>query len=457
MKHQHNRRDFLKNVLGVGAGAALGMPMLTTSAYANAFVDTSGYKALVAINLAGGNDGTNTVVPLANGDWQAYHDLRPGIALSQSELKGITPQGMVADAYGLHPSLDKVQTLFAEQKAAIVANVGTLIDGNGNIGTPPKRASHNNQSRYWQGEDPTKSATEKLGWVGRLLDNEALLGNSAYSVDGKNIWQTGKQGSSTPYIMNEEGPIEFLQHADSSLMNAFDTIAGQADRQNNRLMREINRYRNASRDNAAFVRGEIYSSSVNTQIDTLTIALPQTALGQRLEVVLRSLLAHNGLGSSRNTFYVKQGGYDTHNNQLTRHTNLLKELNDALFAFQRGLEQYGLQDQVTTFTMSEFGRTTTANATGTDHGWGGHQFILGGAVNGGSIYGQMPEMDLSSDDLVGDRGVLKPSTSVEEFAGTLMSWFGVSDENMAQVVPHIDQFRSVDDPSSYNLGFMQTV
>ena len=192
---------------------------------------------------------------------------------------------------------------------------------------------------------------------------------------------------------------------------------------------------------------DVVANAINS-VDEPTISYPETPLAEQLKMVATLASAQQLLSQPRQVFYVSMGGFDTHDNQITDQPMLLQNLSTALFAFNADLQARGLADKITAFTMSDFGRTLTSNGDGTDHGWGGHQMIMGAAVKGGDIYGAMPEdFTLDSADDYGD-GRIIPTTSVEQYAATLAKWFGLSVNEINAVFPNLSRFDNSD------LGFM---
>lgn len=474
MTNSKSRRQFLKQTISLGGGVLLMGSPLANSFASSTTLSSQGYKALICLDLNGGNDGTNTIVPLSETEYTAYKGLRDNLAIAKSKLLAINHQsflssdGVTEVTYGLHPSLTALQALFNQGNAAVLANVGTKINEFGVVGTPPKRASHSNQRQLWQGLDPKNMAVNKQGWMGRIGDLDRF-NHTMSSVSGKNLWQTGEM--SVPYVMSEQGPIGFNEHADSAMESLMDELAGDAMASEHVLTSEY-----AVSDQAAEIMSQtmvdtLNSDDINGKVNSLVKAYPEkfdpekenpeltrpfpnTKLGQGFETILRNILAHEALGMQRQSFYIGRGGFDFHANHLERQASLLKEVNDAVEAFQSALEQLSITDypnlvnQVTTFTSSDFGRTTTGNGTGTAHGWGNHHFIIGGAVNGQHIYGTMPEMKLGGQGMLDNKGILEPSTAMEQYAATLARWFGVQG-SLNTVFPYLDQF------AVHDLGFMQ--
>jgi uncharacterized protein (DUF1501 family) len=471
MKHHNDdgsRRAFLQQV---GAWSAL---LAAGQAQAQS---TSGYKALVCIYLAGGNDAYNTVLATDEASWASYNLargqgdspialLKAGTPADAGKLKGspaylggvlpispATPQA--GRSFALHPSLKDVQSLFNSKRLAVVANVGPMVAslskdaylaGSSNI--PPKLYSHNDQQSAWQGGVGQGAV---IGWGGRLVDaatsNASGLFN-AVSIAGNAQWLAGTSGR--PYHLGASGPIkmaanggfpsavnEALKRISSNGLVGANATGQPRDKHlmgielGSAGMRSISAESTVSSALASYPASQIGGADA-LKLTNLWGNSETNALAAQLQMVARMMAASQAkLGVSRQVFFVQLGGFDTHDNQNLRHADLLLRLNHALKYFDAALSTLGLQDKVTTFTSSEFGRTFTSNGDGTDHGWGGHHFVMGGAVKGGDIYGNFPTYGTrnSSDNRFSGsnqqlhNGVLLPELSVDQMGATLGRWF----------------------------------
>ncbi|MBI5693051.1 MAG: DUF1501 domain-containing protein [Verrucomicrobia bacterium] len=409
------------------------------------------YKALVCLFLNGGNDATNLIIPSDVTSYAAYAKSRADLALAQSSLLPITPR-RYADgrAWGLHPAVPALRDLFVQGKLAVLANVGTLVrpttlaDYNAGKNLPPQLFSHSDQQLQWQSGVPDKPF--ETGWGGRLGDLLSALNSSndismCISIGGGQSFERGNTVSS--YIVGSFGvpPMDF----GPASPNHGTRIAA---------LRNILAGAPPNLLEAAF--GSISHDALNDS-DTLRAALqsapalkttfPGNDLAGQLAMVARLISVAPTLGLKRQIFFVELAGWDLHAAQITGHGPLLAELSGAMKAFYDATVELGVANQVTTFTASDFGRTYIPNAGGTDHGWGNHQLIMGGAVQGGEFYGTMPSLAVGANDDTG-RGRWIPSTSVDEYSATLARWFGVSDTNLPVVVPNLGRF------AKPNLGFM---
>lgn len=449
-----NRRQFLQHLLSLSAGSSFASPLFSAAQAATTTLPAD-FKALVCIMQLGGNDSANMIVPRSAAEYQTYSESRPTLALPVDDLLPITPQTANQGAFGLHAQLGDIQRLFTEQKAAVIANVGTLlaptskaaVDDN-SAALPPYLFSHSTQQNIWQSATPFESVVQS-GWAGRLIDQfttpAGRLIPPSLSISGSNYWQAGTRNGfyrlqpsgATPQYGISPGSHE--RHAFSQLLglsehnNVFTNIHGQAQRNAVRLGEAIN---DILLDLPSL--SEFGFDADDKLSGSLRIAAQMIIANQQL----------SDLQLPRMTFYVSQGGYDTHNDQLSEHTALYSSLNHSISAFITALEHYGLSDAVTTFTASDFGRTISANEDGTDHGWGGHHLVIGGAVKGGDIYGTMPDLALDGPDIV-KKGRLLPQFSTEQYAATLCKWFGVPETQLAAVLPMLVNFPETD------LGFMR--
>lgn len=454
-----SRRRFLARTAGFGALAAascferLGL----SGALAQAAGD---YKALVCVFLYGGNDANHMVVPCEPVEYGVYSAVRGpqgqgGLAIDIANLLRITPSSL-GKSYGLHPNLPEIQTLFNSGKVAVLANAGTLI---GPLTKPQYLAraapipdslfSHSDQQEQWQTAGP--SGLTNSGWGGRLAERLASLNDPA----------------SMPFMLSLSGTPQFslgssnhamtLPTGGSFGLSGFGSSAASQARFNavNQILAldRGNRLVQATADVAA---GAIASSVTINQI-LGTNSTPAAAafnglnssIAQQLRQVAKLIEARSALKHRRQIFFVSMGGFDTHTNQLASLQTLYAQLSTALKAFYDVTVTLGVAQQVTAFTLSDFSRTLQpASGGGTDHAWGGHHLIIGGAVRGGDFYGRFPSLALGGPDDVSDEGRLLPSTSVDQYAATLASWFGASNADLGLIFPNLSRF------ATPNLGFL---
>ncbi len=447
-----SRRGFLKHSACAALGAASASSLLGDfSRVAAATPQSTDYKALVCVFLFGGNDGDNTLIPYSQSAYNAYAAARSVIALPRASLLPITPATRDGRDYAFHPSVPEMQSLFAQKKMAVVANVGPLIVPvtrqqflDESVPLPPQLFSHNDQQVHWQTSLPGEAP--KTGWGGRLADAlNALNTNTQISMSvslaGSNVYQIGSQVF--PYMVSGEGTIK-LWYYNEAWGNPGTTVTKAALEANyNNLFEKT--YRDTFK--RAIDNERRLSAALDKAPVIKTVFPDKNELAKQLKMIARLISVHSDLGLRRQIFFCSIDGFDTHGEQLTTQAGLLTELSQALSAFQQVTEELGVANQVTTFTNSDFGRTYKSNGKGSDHGWGNHHFVMGGAVKGGDIYGQIPVQRIEGPDDSGD-GRWIPKISVDEYSATLAQWFGVSGSSLTDVFPNIGRF------AKPNLGFM---
>jgi uncharacterized protein (DUF1501 family) len=343
-----------------------------------------------------------------------------------------------------------LQGLFNQGKLAVLANVGTLVrpttlaDYKAGNNLPPQLFSHSDQPLQWQSSLPDRPF--ETGWGGRMADIVKAFNSSndvsmSISLAGANAFQRGETTAS--FAVTGAG-ITSMRYAPSS-----PNIGAQVGAVRNIMTSAPSNLLEAAFGSTtleAMNDSETLSTVLRT-VAPLATVFPGTGTGSALAMIAKLISASQPLGLKRQIFFLTLGGWDLHAAQVTGHGPLLAELSGALKAFYDATVELGVANQVTTFTASDFGRTYIPNAGGTDHGWGNHQLIMGGAVQGGDIYGRMPSLTVNADDDTG-RGRWIPSTSVDEYSATLATWFGVSASNLPVVLPNIGRF------ATPNLGFM---
>lgn len=446
-----SRRAFLQRAgwLTAISGSPLVASLATMASSAAAA--TSDHKALVCVFLNGGNDQSNTVVPVSNAEYAAYQAARPAVALAQSSLLSLSPVGHAGPTLGLHPSLGGLKQLFDAGDCALLANVGTLArpitktqwnNGDPSTDVPLQLFSHADQQGHWQ--TGTADRRGQTGWLGRAGDILAPAFNAGspvsvcFSIAGNNLMQAGAQ--TVQYQLTAQGTVRLAgQDGFSGSLRAGTVMKRLVTEPRTNLL---------ERTWTATTRRAIESeAAVRAAIDVVNpaTAFPSSGLAQQLKMVARLIGARAALGQRRQIFFVSAGGYDFHDNLLVDQAARLQQLGDALKAFHDATVELGVADNVTTFTASDFGRTLLSNGRGADHGWGAHHFIVGGAVRGNRVYGQWPTVALGGPEDAG-QGRLIPTTAVDQYAATLARWFGASD--LDAIVPNIGRFASSD------LGFL---
>mgnify|MGYP001563122620 CR=1 FL=1 len=451
-----NRREFLRTSAAAGAAAALGHYPGLAYSQAAPFND---YKALVCVFLFGGNDAYNMLVPRSDGEYNVYAASRQNMAVAQQDLLPINPVTPDGADYGLHPSMGGIQTLFEQGTAAFVTNVGPLVEPitkadffNRSVQLPPQLFSHNDQQDQWhslKGID-----TSNTGWAGRMADlirdnvvDQQLATN--LSLFGSSLFQSAD--NTTAYVMGNTGPQAFTGFARPEDLNDPNLTAEERAliqvfiEQRSAFERIIGAQYDTvyAREFAAIQQRAVATVDlVNDALElapTLTTPFPASQLGDQLQTVARMIAVRDELQMERQIFFVAAGGFDTHDDQVQLQPGLLGGISDAIKAFQDSMIEIGTSDNVTTFTSSDFGRTLTSNGDGTDHGWGGHSLVLGGAVAGRDLYGIYPDLALDSNDDVGG-GRMIPTTSADQYAATLARWFGIDEIDIPSVAPNIGNF-----------------
>jgi uncharacterized protein (DUF1501 family) len=444
-----SRRDFLR--LGLTASALGALLSLKAVGIASAATPPNDYRALVCVHLYGGNDGFNMLVPRDNENYGIYQQSRQVLALPQGSLLPIQPKTSDGRQYGLHPSLPDVQQLFNSGSLALVANLGTLLapttvdDYNAGLNLPPQLFSHADQVNEWMSGKPESS--ELIGWGGRIgeilqPDNMSNGLNVNISIDGNNLFQTGP--SSLPYSIGTNGVAAFQSIGAGQSQTrsaAFNSLLSQAGASAHLFEQQGS----ASITQALDLTQLLSTALANAQ--PITTAFPGSYLGAELSMVAQLIATRAPLGASRQIFFVSQGGYDTHDGQLAQQGDNFSDLSACFGAFYRAMVELGVAKSVTLFTTSDFGRTLSTNNDGTDHGWGSTHMVMGGAVNGGDIYGTFPDLHLGSANDA-EAGRFIPTTSTYQYDATLATWMGVSNADISTMFPNLSNFNTP------NLGFM---
>lgn len=473
-----NRRHFLAHSSAAGALSFSGTTGLLSALGAGKAhaADTSGYKALVCLFFFGGQDGHDTVLPydqsnynsLANyrsGIFREYEGLAGGSTRERDRLLQLTPDNQSqfdGREFALPEELAPLKSLFDSKKAAIVGNVGPLLEPidadefeTGAKPSPAKLFSHNDQQSTWMSSAPEG---EIFGWGGRFADFAAASATgqeslfTAISTFGNSVFLAGQ--NSPQFNLDPTGPqqVNGLKNFDMGLLVTAKDSARAAQ-----LLEE--QYRNlglsntnlferdiATINNRAFTSNEQIADALRGGLPIGTV-FPQSFVGTQLKTIAETINVRSALNMSRQIFFVGMGGFDTHDNQAADLSGHQSDYASSIAAFYNAMIELGLENNVTLFTASDFGRALIENGNGTDHGWGSHHFVVGGAVNGGNIYGDIPPYDIGHD-LDSGNGRLIPSVAVEQYAATLGRWFGLSEAEIMEALPVLSQFADPD------LGFM---
>ncbi|MEM8858076.1 MAG: DUF1501 domain-containing protein [Chloroflexota bacterium] len=451
----------LLNLRMTNTMAAEGLPSIRSKSADN-LANSDDYKALVCIFLAGGNDSFNMLVPRGNSEYDEYQTIRADLALPQGDLIPLNQLDGDGREYGVHPAMPEVAKLFNDGDLAFVANVGTLIEPVTKATIEDETArlplglySHSDQIMHWQTSVPDKRTG--FGWGGRtadliqsLNDNDTISMN--ISLAGTNLFQTGKtltEYSIVPW--QENGAIQIYGHDDDwtpmhALRNA--AIESMLDLEYQNLFDQT--FTNTTK--SAMEGSALFASAIQN-VEPFTTEFPDNDISNQLKMVARTIAANKELGFRRQTFFVLLGGWDHHDEVLNNQMEMLSLVSKAMSDFQSAMQEIGLEDNVTTFTASDFGRTLTSNGQGSDHAWGGNHMVMGGAVRGQRIYGEYPQL-YEDNPLDTGRGRLIPTTSCDEYFAELAMWFGVDKSELSTVFPNIGRFYDTNS-SSKPIGFFE--
>jgi uncharacterized protein (DUF1501 family) len=468
------RRKFLQKMALLAGGSALltqqGKLQMINNVMAatTASADVQDYKSLVCIFLLGANDGINMFVPMQAGAYSDYQSLRQTVAIRSSDLLPVKPVNGVL-SYGFHPAMPATRRLYNQDRIALISNVGNLVEPlnkqqylDQSIVVPPALFSHSDQINFWQTSAPTRDVSDlelPTGWGGRLAD---LLAETNSNIDlphtiamkTQSLWQQAQE--TIQLTMNKEdglGKFTFLSEAASSGLRESRRVEAWKDilamQRTHALEQQVSGNIMQTRQRITAVKDALALS--DGMIDTLPH--PQSDLSKQLHMIARMIYAREQLGMKRQIFFVNAPNFDTHKNQLAEHSALLTNLDRGLNSFNQTMEEFANKgvaslDSVTTFTASEFGRTLGSNGDGTDHGWGNHHLVMGGAVTGGTVHGELPIIAAGSPDDIGN--AILPKYATDQYGATLAKWMGVSDPDLHTIFPNLGNF------PVKNLGFMNS-
>jgi uncharacterized protein (DUF1501 family) len=461
MKKITSRRKFIRQASCASIGltafysSILNLKAMSAASMFNStVVDCGGYKAIVCLLLSGGNDSFNMLIPRGNTEYNEYLTTRSAsIAVPQNEILPIDTNNQGGKLLGLHPSMVNMKSLYDSGKLAFISNIGTLVEPvinktdfyNGAYDTPLGLFSHADQVMHWQ----TSLANERsaVGWGGKMADLMASCNNNQtismnMSLAGSNVFQTGNntvEYSLDPYngsqgIMGYDAPdwiVEQMrkQGADNIIDATYQDM----------FKKSFIDVIKTSRDGH-----ELFETALGN-ISPFSTQFTDNYLSKSFEMVAKTIAARSELDMSRQVFFIEYGGWDHHDEVVTAQAEMLTEVDNALNEFNNALnelaatENSDINNNVTTFSISEFARTLTSNGNGTDHAWGGNVFVMGGPVNGGNVYGSYPSLELNGPLEIGG-GVIIPQLSADEYFAELALWFGVSESELATIFPNIGNF-----------------
>jgi uncharacterized protein (DUF1501 family) len=447
--HDLTRRSFLKRGALLSLSGALSPWSLQLSLLADAAAAETAsddYKALVCIFLNGGNDYANTIIPVDNTHYQQYTAVRTTLSIAQENLLNTQLSTSIPLADGLQfalaPELAPLKSIWENGHLAVQLNVGPLIVPTTitqyktkAVPLPPKLFSHNDQTSIWQSGMPEGAVSGWGGRIGDLLEsNNSKSTFTSISANRNAVFLSGQNISQYQISTSGAVPIKGIVNP------LFGSTACQAALKTLTTQSYPHLFAN---EYAQITRNSINSQAqINSSINAVQIATvfdTTNSLATQLQIVAKIIAAHSSLGTKRQVFMVSLDGFDNHDNLLQNHPILLGKLASAMKSFYDATVELGLEQNITTFTSSEFGRTLTVNTNGSDHGWGNHHFVMGGAVLGKKFYGKAPQLANGGNDDVG-QGRLLPTTSVDQYAATFARWMGVSDSNLETILPNIGNF-----------------
>ncbi|MBC7005138.1 DUF1501 domain-containing protein [Photobacterium sp. BZF1] len=424
-----SRRHFLKSSTALGALSAV--PGLSVSKQAVA--GEEGFKALVCIFLFGGNDAYNMVVPVDE-HYQTYRDARPTLAIEKHQLVDI---GISSEAggnrpqvrLGLHPAMESLQDIYRDNNATVIVNsgqlIGPIIGEDSPHSVPDFLMAHNLQQQMWQ--SGALNMEDKLGWAGRMVESVYMSHDLSpmMSLNGEQKWL--RNDVYEQMVMTGGGPGKYngLDQGER-----LDAMKYHFNRQFNNLFKDNYIDVMSSR----YLQNEELAGLLGEEDDDTV----RSSLGEQLHTTAKLIEKHAEMGHHRQIYFVGLGGFDTHHNQKNAHHSLLEQLSDAMADFYQELKGINMLDNVTTFTMSDFGRRLMANNTGTDHGWAGHQLVMGGAVNGGKAYGKWPDLTPGSEYDY-NNGRLIPEIAADQVNASLAEWFGFNGD-FDSLFPSLEPF-----------------
>ncbi len=464
---QNQRRKLLKQLAAVPLGA--GVSMLSGND-ALAMGCDGNAKSLVCLFMAGGADSFNMFVPGGAQSYSDYLNSRGEIAIGESNLLNVSDANQ--GAFGFNALLPAFKNLYDQDRLAVVSNVGTLIrptsqsDYLAEQALPESLFAHNTQQKLWQTGAGIVSGTSSFGWGGAITEHAATCNGPsaitpAFSIAGSSAWL---DSASSQYIsLNADFAVQRMQGLDnisdwippqrlSRVGNTIEDLIAQGEASGNAAMlRTISN----GLDRATVATASLHAALRRNPLNQMQYN-SRNKLAKQLHLVARLIASREELGMSRQVFFVLMGGFDTHSDQPEREPVLMREVNEAVSAYQDTIDDIGAADSVTTFTASDFGRTLTSNGNGTDHGWGGHNFVFGNAVDGGRIIGDMPSYaSRNNPDDAGEEdgtfaGRIIPKLSVNQYGATLSRWMGVDEAAISQALPDLKNFAQQD------LGFMKS-
>ena len=483
------RRGFLRQSACAGVGAIGVVNTIANLRLMSAAVAAGGplsdYKSLICLYMGGGNDSDNMLIPYSGAERTLYDTHRGTLAHPAANLQRIYPDNDTTEM-GLHPNMPDLAAMFNGGRMAMVRNVGTLLypyaDRNeyltGAVPPPPSLFAHNTQTTHWMSSVPDQAFT--TGWGGRIADvlhasyNTGSEVTMNVSLNGLNNFMTGASTVIGQFAVNPNDPVPELNGFGGSYSRALSGNSYLATAEGDRLqsMTQINEQIRSHLMEEAYAKtflkaretenviSSTFSEAGSSSVDFDSIfASANTSLGRQLKTVAQMMAGRNCMGNKRQIFFVRVGGYDNHGSLKEAHDPLMQEFNDAMKSFDTAIQGLGLLNNTMLFTASEFGRTFTPNKSdataGSDHGWGGHAMVYGGAVKGKNMYGTYPELEPGGNsESSSTRGRWIPTTSVDQYGAVLTKWFGADSNSLDAIFPNLSRF---DDPFTSNAANMKFV
>ncbi|NND33443.1 MAG: DUF1501 domain-containing protein [Saprospiraceae bacterium] len=456
-----SRRSFL----GQASCAALGSSTLFSSlislkalnaavaANSGVFGGADDYKALVCVFMSGGHDSFNMLVPTSTSEYTEYATTRSNLALDRNSLLNLNSQNGDGRSFGLHPAMPAVQKLFNSQKVAFISNIGTLTqptsreDVWNEVATLPLGLfSHSDQIQQWQTSLPHERSAS-LGWGGRVADlirdmntNQNISMN--VSLSGTNVFQSGQM--TIEYAIDPYGgSIGIEGYEKENMYDVFNLMRTQAiDNMIDHEYQDIFKKTYVDVIRRSRDGHQLFDTALE-KVGDLNTPFTDNYISQSFNMIARTIAAREELGMKRQIFFVDFGGWDHHDELLDNQFGMLNVLSTALGEFDAALNEISMSDCVTTFSVSEFGRTLTSNGNGTDHAWGGNVMVMGGAqINGGRIFGDYPSPVLDGPLELGG-GVFLPTISTDQYFAEIARWFGVSNSELSTVFPNLENFYDI--------------
>ena len=413
------------------------------------------YKAMVCILLAGGADSFNMLVPTETSEFADYQAVRADLALGPSNLLTVNPTNTPGRSFGIHNGMTRVRDLFNSGNLSFISNIGTLIEPitdmddlfYGNKSLPLGLYSHADQIMQWQTSVPqNRSAVGVGGRMADILKDMCSIDGVSMniSLDGRNRFQAGN--TIAEFSINNNATADNLGiESLPSWWGDSGFLTQERDQVINSMVEDV--YSNIFQDTYSSLTRQtidgidLFKSALSNK-QSIPVTFSNTRLSQDMRMMADIISVQQHLGNNRQIFFTTFGGWDHHDEVLDNQARMLPILSNALGEFNDAITHLGLQNEVVTFTISDFARTLTSNGNGSDHAWGGNQMIMGGPINGGNIFGAYPNISLNDALNIDERGRFIPTTSVDEFYAELALWFGASPNDLNYILPNLCHFYS---------------